>query len=51
MTLSMIAVIVMILGILLYLVPNPKVAEIGRIMFFCGLLVTLWQGGHSITIR
>jgi hypothetical protein len=30
-------------GVLLYaLSASPKLAEIGRILFFCGLLVALW---------
>lgn len=32
--------LVMIIGLLMYvLAVNPKVQEIGRIMFFCGLFV------------
>lgn len=37
-----IALLVAVAGLLLYaLAANPKVQEIGRIMFFDGLLVTL----------
>lgn len=39
-------VFVCIIGLILYFLPGdtkPKVAEVGRIMFFCGLLVTLLQ--------
>lgn len=37
-----ISVVVMLLGLLLYcMAANPKYAECGRIMFFCGLLVSL----------
>lgn len=33
------------------LVANPKIAEIGRLMFAAGLLVSrYWLGGHSVKI-
>lgn len=52
MTVSILAVIVGVLGALVYaLSANPKLQEIGRIMFFCGLFVALWLfGGMKITI-
>ena len=35
-------VLVLLVGVLMWaLCVNPKLQEIGRIMFFCGLLVTL----------
>lgn len=35
--------LVAVLGVLVYaLASNPKVAELGRIAFFCGLLVAVW---------
>lgn len=40
--------LVCIIGLLMYvLASNPKVQELGRIMFFCGLLVCLWQTGGA----
>lgn len=42
MTLAIIPFIVLVIGLLMYaLSSNAKVAEIGRIMFFTGLLVAL----------
>lgn len=43
------ALIVAVVGMLLYaLATNAKVAEIGRILFFCGALTfTLALGGHT----
>jgi hypothetical protein len=33
-----------IVGLLMYaLAANPKLCEIGRIMFLCGLFVALWS--------
>lgn len=49
-----IAVLVMILGLILYLLPGPnaswtKVNEIGRIMFMIGLFYVLGAlGAHSL---
>jgi len=38
-------VIVAVVGVLIYaLMENPKLAEIGRILFFCGVLVALLTG-------
>lgn len=35
--------LVAVLGVLMYaLCTNPKLIEIGRILFFCGALVTVW---------
>lgn len=35
--------LIAVLGLLLYiLATNPKVQEIGRIMFACGMLVLTW---------
>jgi Na+/phosphate symporter len=43
-----VAAIVMIVGILMYaLCTNPKLAEVGRIMFAVGLLVLLWNIGGA----
>ena len=47
-----IPLLVALIGVLMYaLATNPKVQEIGRIMFFCGLLVTLFEvAGHVISV-
>lgn len=40
------ALVILLVGLALYVVAKPtqpKLAEIGRIMFFCGLLVLTWQ--------
>jgi Na+/phosphate symporter len=52
MTVSIIAVVMAVLGALIFaLATNPKLSEIGRIMFFCGLLVAcLLLGGRSVHI-
>lgn len=40
MSIALIPLIIAIVGLLLWaLASNPKVAEAGRIMFFCGVLV------------
>jgi hypothetical protein len=37
-----------LVGLLMYaLVVNPKLAEIGRLMFFCGLLAFLLQVANA----
>lgn len=47
-----VAVVVCIVGLLMYvLASNPKVAELGRIMFFCGLLVALFAMGNAGAVR
>jgi Na+/phosphate symporter len=44
----MIQLIVCVVGLLMYvLASNPKVSEIGRIMFWTGLLSFL-LGGHAV---
>lgn len=46
-----IAVLVMLLGLVLYAVAMGKWAELGRIMFEVGLLVTLLSlSGHALRI-
>lgn len=44
--------LICIVGLLMYvLASNPKVQEIGRIMFFTGLLVALWHaGGFTVKV-
>lgn len=50
---TLIPILVCIVGLLMYiLLSNPKAQELGRIMFFCGLLVVLWTAPHgSVVIR
>lgn len=48
MVIAIIPFIIMIVGLLLWvLASNPKVSEAGRIMFFCGLLVTTFEFGRE----
>ncbi len=48
MTLTIIPIIAMLIGLCLYLFfPHAKVAEIGRIMFFCGMLAILMGAGKA----
>ncbi len=43
---------VAIIGILMFaLCANPKLTEIGRIAFFCGLLAFLVTGGHISVLK
>lgn len=43
-----IEVLVTVIGLVLYLITAPpKVTEVGRIAFFCGLLATLLTIGRS----
>lgn len=49
---STVAVVVCVVGLLMHvLASNPKVAELGRIMFFCGLLVALFATGNAGAVR
>lgn len=46
----LIPLLVALIGVLAYaLSNNGKVQEIGRIMFFTGLLVWLWNIGSTVT--
>ncbi len=46
-----VTLLVAVVGLLLYaLASNPKVARIGELMFFCGLLATLLAIQH-VAIR
>jgi hypothetical protein len=48
---AIVPVLVALVGLVLYLVPmtNPKPTEIGRILFWTGVLVTLLSlAGHSV---
>jgi Na+/phosphate symporter len=43
--------LVALIGVLMYaLAANPKLQEIGRIMFFCGLLAFLWGIDRAISV-
>lgn len=43
------ALLVALIGVLMYaLVENPKLSEIGRLMFFAGLLAFLLQGADKL---
>lgn len=47
----LLCVLCALVGLLLYvLASNPKVQEIGRIMLFCGLLVTLFTFDKILTV-
>lgn len=51
MILAYVCVLVLIVGLLMWFVSaNPKVAECGKVMFACGLLVTLLKTATE-TIR
>lgn len=52
MLIVVIPLLVAIIGALVYgLASNPKAAELGRCMFWTGLLVTLWHlGGAKVSI-
>jgi Na+/phosphate symporter len=42
------SLLVALIGVLMYaLVANPKLTEIGRIMFFCGLFAFLFQAASA----
>lgn len=49
---ALVPLVVAIAGALVYaLSTNAKAAEMGRLMFACGLLVTLWvMSGHVLRI-
>lgn len=53
MTISLaLPILAWILGLLLYFLPlNPKIQEVGRILFFCGILATLFLFGGSGGLR
>lgn len=48
-TIWLIAVL-MLAGLALYTTSNTKIVEIGRIVFFCSLLVFLFTVGQSLQI-
>lgn len=49
MAIAIFPVIIAVIGILLYFVSaNGKVQEVGKIMFFCGLLVLTFVLAHGV---
>ena len=42
--------VLLLAGLALYTTSNTKIAEIGRIVFFCSLLVFLFTVGQSLQI-
>jgi Na+/phosphate symporter len=47
----LLSVLVAVIGILIYaLAANPKVQEMGRIAFFCGLLVFLFGAEQVVAL-
>jgi Na+/phosphate symporter len=46
-----VAFLILLVGLVLYVLPtNPKVNELGRLMFFAGLLVALMaMGGKAVS--
>ena len=52
MTIIFIPVLVMLLGLVVYLVTaHPKAQEVGRLAFFAGLLVTLFDlANHALRL-
>lgn len=52
MLISWVVLIVALAGLLLWLLSsNPRVSEVGKVMFFCGLLVTcLVLGGKTVRV-
>jgi Na+/phosphate symporter len=47
-----IPILILVIGLVLYFIAsNPKVTEVGKIMFFCGLFVTTWQlAGRTVRV-
>jgi Na+/phosphate symporter len=49
--LILLSLLVAVVGVLMYaLAANPKVAELGRIAFFCGLLVFLFGAEQVVAL-
>jgi Na+/phosphate symporter len=49
MIIAIIPFILAVIGVLLYaFAANPKASEIGRLMFFCGLLVLTFALAHEV---
>lgn len=46
------AVVVMVLGLLMWvLASNPKVQDMGRILFAIGAFFTVWAAGAKMTVH
>lgn len=52
MLIAIVPLVVLILGALVFgLASNPKVSEMGRIAFFCGLFATVWvMSGRTVRL-
>ena len=51
MFLAIIPILVLVIGLLLYaLATNGKVAEMGRIMFFCGMIVVTYALSSHLVV-
>jgi len=52
MVIAYLSLLVAIIGLVTYaLASNAKVTEVGRLLFFAGLLVTLWSlQGHTVKL-
>jgi hypothetical protein len=50
MIVAIVPVIVAIVGLLIYVMSttNVKLTEIGRILFFCGVLVSVWVAAEHM---
>jgi hypothetical protein len=50
MAIIIVPVIVAVVGALMYaLSANPKLQEIGRLLFFCGALISVWvAANHAV---
>ena len=52
MVIAWLALVVAVVGALTYgLASNAKVAELGRILFFCGVFLALMAAGAKTTVR
>lgn len=46
---ALLAVVIAVIGLLMYAwAGNPKLQEVGRIMFFCGLLAFLLEASVAV---
>ena len=51
--LATVPILVLLLGLVLYLIPfkYAKISEVGRILFFCGVLVSVYiAAGHVVRL-
>jgi hypothetical protein len=49
---AIVPLLVALAGLLIYvLAANAKVVEVGRVLLWCGVLVTLWTAaGHTVKV-